>query len=158
MKENKATVYRYKDSNYLEKPKGTYKIKKEYNAKDGYTLVHLKKDTYWIELICGLILVLCILLRVYTNNDTNTLYFDKHPFYYSNELFLNIDAVALKKPVIIQIKTTDNTIIYEGVLEPGMQIGSIETTNITDELLMVVMREDLFDTKIQSETLFVISR
>lgn len=158
MQENKATVYRYKESNYLEKPKGTYSVKKEYNVKEGYWISYLKRDTFYIEIVCVILLAMCVFLKVYSKNEVNTLYFDKHPFYYLNELSLNIDACNLKKPVIIQIKTTDNTIIYEGILEPGSRIGSINATNITDELLLVVIREDLLDTRTQTETLCVISR
>lgn len=162
MRKNKVIrgtkVYSYKGVCYLEKPENTHEYKRQYDEQAKCTYIYLKHNSYIIEFICLLIIVACVVFKISVVDSEDIVYYDKNPFYFNDQLFLNIDTEYLNHPIGLQIKNTDNVVIYEGTLEQNQQVGAIQTSEVTDELLMIITRKDIFSSKIQRETLFVIRR
>lgn len=124
MKQIKGFVtYIYKGIQYFEQPSKTHISKIEYDSNENMSMVYLRHNTYFIEVLC--IIVLCLTLYfVYNDGEyVQTIHVPSNAYYYDGKLYVN--AVADENnssPVDCSIDG------YNIVLNPGESLEYIDYT------------------------------
>lgn len=126
-------IYVYKGTLYAEPIKGLKYGKMLYNDKDNCTLVHMKRYSILLDVLCLTIILLCVLL--------NTLYIHKYSIdcnynsvvnYYDNHLYLNWNNPVTNKNKLKYELLYDDDVIYDCILNPGESIIRIPYNNPYD--------------------------
>lgn len=116
-------TYVYKGAQYFEQPKHTHISKIEYDEADNMSIVYLRRNKIFIELLS--IVVLCAMIYfVYNNGEyAQIIHMPKYIYYFDNKLYLNVVAD----------ESNSNPVSYEvagrsGVLNPGESLDYIDYT------------------------------
>lgn len=124
MREFKGFVtYVYRGAQYFEQPSNTHISKIEYDKDENMTIVYLKHNTYFIEALCLIILIVLICL-VYTNLDyVYVIHLPQSVYYYNDRLYINAVADV----------NNSNTVNYSiagcsGILNPGESLEYVDYT------------------------------
>lgn len=103
-----SLLYVYHGRLYIDKPKNTKIAKTEYNENEHLTYVYLRFDFHILEFVTVLILIACILIRVYASRYlTSNIHIPESMSYYNNTLYA---GVVVDKPKYgnISINILDN--------------------------------------------------
>lgn len=86
-----SLLYVYHGRLYIDKPKNTKIAKTEYSENERLTYVYLRFDFHILELMTVLILIACILIRVYASRYlTSNIHIPESMSYYNNTLYADI--------------------------------------------------------------------
>jgi len=118
--------YLYKGSYYIgSKPKGT-RVSKIRKDRHGRTVYELKKESYIVDIVLTIILLLLVYILGITEKDTYKVYIPEVISMQEQVLQLNFKSDDYNTERIDITLTYNNEVIYEvSELSPGDEIGSI---------------------------------
>lgn len=135
MKNNKVIrgkpLYLYKNSQYLEMPEGCIVKKVEYDEATNKSVVYCGRPSKLLEIICSLVIILCILLNVlYLHSLSYTVRYSSLATYYDNQLFLNVyNDKGNSGSVDVTLRDGD-IVLYECTLNPDEYLISVPLENV----------------------------
>ena len=136
-----SPVYVLRGIQYCEKPDNTIIKKMMYCEQDNLTYIYLKRNKAIIELLCLLIIVLCIAITlVYSPGKIYISYNDK-PDYYNGYLNINLVNDKLSSyPVICEVFINGNS-VKEITLKPSEALYTISLNEYPKDVYIVVIYE-----------------
>lgn len=128
-KNQDSIIYVYKGISYFEKPKHTQEYKREFDVKEKYTRVYVKKKSVPFEVPLVIVLLITLVLRVTIRFTADRIIIPEYMNYYNGTLYTNIISNEENK---LPMKLTIQDKVY--VLQPGEYIKSIDIDYSADSI------------------------
>lgn len=134
-------IYVYRKTQYLDKPDNLIPTKLEYSEVENITYVYLKKRTHIVEILCSLIILICVIFSLTFKGQSITVNYNNLVIYYNEQLYVNWHNPDASVSDVEFSLCKDNNEIYNIVLSPGETVTTIPITNCSDKYDLLITAE-----------------
>lgn len=132
-------IYIYRGTQYLDKPDKLIYHKMKYDEDENITYVYLKKKRYLTEVICSLIIALCVYVTVTDNTDSTVdVNYNNLIVYYNGSLYVNWHNPEVNRDEVLFDLYDGNTCILSRTLYPGDTVVTVPLDDCADKYRLVI--------------------
>jgi len=152
-------IYTYRSTRSLDPIPNLIVKEMIYNEDENITYVRLKRKTIWIEFLCSIIIICCVILSISNYNNTSIkCNYNSLVNYYDNKLFLNWQN-PLENTVDITFELVNGKdVIYKITLAPGESKTYIDLESVEPKYTCTMSTNVFNKTVTENVTLTVINR
>lgn len=132
-------IYVYRGTQYLDKPNKLIYRKMQYDEKENITYVYLKKKRYLVEVICSMIIMLCVYMTITdTTNNIIDINYNNLIVYYDSSLYVNWNNPVTNKDDVTFDLYDGDVCILSRTLCPGDTVITVPLDSCNDKYKLII--------------------